>query len=303
MTFVHTQPAYTVAPHPQHKRLYRIEAAPEAVAEFVNFFADTALQHLEYVPYSRYILSAKLRELLGDSFPDTIRGILHDRQTGGFTIGVQGGTTNLDDCVKFATAVAHLVGTPNFDAMSGMYYARFSVQHTDNSDSYLRQAYRLFTLHTDGTYVDEATDWLLMMKLDERSAAGGESTLLHLDDWEELERYATHPLAVYKFTYKSPGSKNVGESLNHETFYLRNDKPCIYFIDQFVHPETIEQSVYLRDMSASLEDSPSKCAIRLPVGDLIMLNNTFWMHGRAPFEQNPQLYRELLRIRGQFAKC
>lgn len=303
MSFVQTQSAYTVAPHPQHKRLYRIEAAPEAVAEFVHGFADTAPQHLEYVPYSRYMLAEKLRELLGDSFLATVRDILQDRQTGGFTIGVQGQTTQTDDYIKFATAVAHLVGTSNFDAMSGTYYARFSVQDTDNSDSYLRQAYRLFTLHTDGTFVDEATDWLLMMKLDERNAVGGESTLLHLDDWEELERFATHPLAAYKFAYKSPGSKNVGQSLNHETFYLRNNKPCIYFIDQFVYPETIEQSVYLRDMSASLENSPSKCAIRLPVGDLIVLNNTFWMHGRAPFEKNPHLFRELLRIRGQFARC
>ena len=57
------------------------------------------------------------------------------------------------------------LGAPNYDSMSGKYYARFSVKDTDNSDSYLRQAYRLFTLHTDGTFVDEPTDWLLMMKM------------------------------------------------------------------------------------------------------------------------------------------
>ena len=42
----------------------------------------------------------------------------------------------------------------------GTYYARFLVKHTDTSDSYLRQAYRLFTMHTDGALVSEATDWL-----------------------------------------------------------------------------------------------------------------------------------------------
>src|SRR5699024_11487701 len=74
------------------------------------------------------------------------------------------------DLVIFATAITHLIGLPNHDAMSGKYYARFTVKHTDNSDSYLRQAYRLFTLHTDGTFVDEDTDWLLMMKMVEENA-------------------------------------------------------------------------------------------------------------------------------------
>ena len=71
--------------------------------------------------------------------------------------------------------------------MSGKYYACFDVKDTDNSGSYLRQAYRLFTLHTDGTYVDEVTDWVLMLKLKEENAVGGESRLAHMDDWEEME--------------------------------------------------------------------------------------------------------------------
>ena len=61
--------------------------------------------------------------------------------------------------VKLSTGLAYLVGTPNFDSMSGKYYARFYVKHQDNSDSYLRKAYTNLDLHTDGTYVNEKTDW------------------------------------------------------------------------------------------------------------------------------------------------
>ena len=81
------------------------------------------------------------------------------------------------------------------------------MKDTDNSDSYLRQAYRLFTLHTDGTFVDEPTDWLLMMKMIEQNARGGESSLLHLDDWKELDKYANHPLANHKFRIKHQAVK------------------------------------------------------------------------------------------------
>ncbi|SUH07545.1 Protein CsiD [Salmonella enterica subsp. enterica] len=56
--------------------------------------------------------------------------------------------------VKLATAVAHLIGRSNYDAMSGQYYARFVVKNVDNSDSYLRQPHRVMELHNDGTYVE-----------------------------------------------------------------------------------------------------------------------------------------------------
>ena len=71
--------------------------------------------------------------------------------------------------------------------MSGKYYARFEVKHVDQSDSYLRKAYTNLDLHTDGTYVKEKTDWLIMTKMEEQNVSGGESVILHLDDWEYLE--------------------------------------------------------------------------------------------------------------------
>ena len=302
LRFLQKKAEYEIKPHPHHNRLYHIEVNAELLGQFFDAFQKENAERLQYVPFMRYIMAGEMRDLFGQSFVDAIRGILHDRQTGGFTIGVQGQTTDTEDYVKFATALTHLVGSSNFDAMSGTFYARFTVKDTDNSDSYLRQAYRLFTLHTDGTFVDEPTDWLLMMKMDERNAVGGESRLLHLDDWEDLEKFSKHPLASYKFLYKAPASKNVEQVVHRPTFFENNNGTCICFIDQFVQPETIEQAAYLKGLSDSMENSPATHALKLPVGDLVMLNNTFWLHGRAAFEKHPELHRELMRQRGMFAK-
>ncbi|WP_134701277.1 glutarate dioxygenase GlaH [Ammoniphilus sp. YIM 78166] len=303
MKFVQTQAGYQVIPHPDHRRMYHIKLSNDIIGQFLNEFKQEDSQRLEYIPYMRFAMAGKLRDLLGTSFVETVRGILHDRETGGFTIGLQNQTTDIEDFVKFGTAITHLIGTTNFDAMSGTYFARFTVKDTDNSDSYLRQAYRLFTLHTDGTFVDEPTDWLLMMKLEERNAIGGESRLLHLDDWEDLEKFSKHPLGSYKFLYKAPPSKNVEQQVHRATFFENNNGTCMCFIDQFVCPETIEQATYLKELSESMENSPATHALKLPVGNLVMLNNTFWLHGRAPFEKHPELYRELMRQRGEFAKA
>ena len=300
-TAVRQHEHFTVERHPDIPRMNRIRPSGEALRRFFEVCAEVGVQELEYVPYMRFVLAGELRGIFGEEFAKTVRNILRDRNTGAFTIGVREAARSADDYVKFATALVHLVGIPNHDAMSGKYYARFAVQDTDNSDSYLRQAYRLFTLHTDGTFVDEETDWLLMMKMEERHAVGGESRLLHLDDWEELDQFLSHPLARHRFLYKAPKSKNVETTVERSTFFEADGRPCICFIDQFVYPETIEQAQYLRALSQSMERSRAVATMELPVGSLVMINNLFWVHGRAPFEKNEKLYRELMRLRGRFA--
>ena len=93
----------------------------------------------------------------------------------------------------------HLIGIPNHDSMAGKYYARFTVKHEDKSDSYLRKAYTNMDLHTDGTYVKEVTDWLLMTKIDEQNVEGGETAMLHLDDWEHCEDLYNDPIGKQNF--------------------------------------------------------------------------------------------------------
>ena len=295
-----TRRAFRIVDHPDHPRIRRIDLEPDAVRTFLRDVATLDVQELEYVPFMRFIVGKRLDAALGGDFGATIRGIVADRATGGFTVGVAGTTTDDADFVRFGTAVAHLVGPANYDAMSKTFYARFTVEHTDASDSYLRQAYRDMTLHTDGTFVDDATDWLLMMKFAERNARGGESRLLHLDDWSDLATFAKAPMASVPLTYKSPPSKNVAQVVKRPTFFERDGHACLSFIDQFVYPDSPAQAEYLYELSRSLE--AAAVATPLPVGDLVMLNNAFWAHGRAAFERNVDLYRELMRQRGVFAK-
>ena len=64
--------------------------------------------------------------------------ILKDRNTGSAIVepDIKNSKFDKDFLIKLSTALAHLVGTPNFDSMSGKYYARFHVKHSDASDSY-----------------------------------------------------------------------------------------------------------------------------------------------------------------------
>ncbi|WP_322049413.1 glutarate dioxygenase GlaH [Paraburkholderia sp. J67] len=296
-----SQPLFRLSAHPDHHRIVHVTGDRDALAGFLQDVRGIDVQNLEYVPLMRYHLADKLVARLGEHFARTLVELVKDRRHGGVTIGLQGLSQDPTDFVKFGTAVGHILGPGNHDAMSGTYYARFVVQHTDSSDSYLRQAYRLFTLHTDGTFVSEATDWLLMMKFGERNAAGGESRFLHLDDWEERDQFVNHRLGNQPFMYKAPGSKNVNEKVERPLFFQGKYGLSISFIDQFVQPSNREEAAFLHALSASMEASTGTKEVVLPVGDLVVLNNDFYLHGRAPFRQHESLFRELMRQRGMFA--
>lgn len=292
---------WTESAHPEHSRIVRFRLEPGLVRAFLDDCRADSIQSLTYVPYSRLVLAGRLADRLGPEWTDRLRASLRDRRSGAITVGVEGVTSKPEEFVKFATAVGYLCGIPNFDAMSGNYFARFAVADTDSSDSYLRQAYRDMTLHTDGTYVEEETDWVLMMKIAERNAVGGRSRLLHLDDWADLERFSRDPIGARPFTYRSPPSKNVEKSTRRPLFFNCEGEVGMSFIDQFVYPTTIAEANYLDAMVRSLETAPAIGHVELEPGQLIVVNNRFWLHGREAFARHPDLFRELLRMRGVFA--
>ncbi len=229
--------------HPASKRLLDIKIKNDYLDKVKELFDQNELLDIEYKPFLRFHISDIFNKVFDGKIKDIINKTLQDRNQGAFIIGPEHMDNNkydTDFLVKLSTALTHLVGTPNFDAMAGKFYARFEVKHTDNSDSYLRKAYKKLDLHTDGTYVKEKTDWLLMMKMKEENANGGESVLLHLDDWEDLDMFMKDPVAKENFIWGSPKSKNIDYKIEHPVFSKdKEGRPIISYIDQFPEPTSL----------------------------------------------------------------
>ena len=295
----------TISEHNNSKRIINIDIENEIIEKLIFPFNKFDLTALELKPFTRFTIAKSLDDLTHNKLSKLINSIIRDRSTGCFIIGPKNLDTKIDDTflVKLSTAVAHLIGNPNHDSMTGKYYARFFVKHEDKSDSYLRKAYTNMDLHTDGTYVKEVTDWLLMTKIEEQNVKGGETAMLHLDDWEYCEDLYNDPVGRQNFIWGSPKSKNIDYKVEHPVFSSDdNGKPKISYIDQFPEPQNMKQGIFLQKLSDSLESSKKKVITKLLVGSSIVANNYFWLHGRRPFVINKMLSRELLRIRGKFTK-
>jgi len=294
---------FEISQHEKSKRIVNIKIEDEILDKLIFPFNKFNITALEYKPFTRFTIAKSLDDLTSNELGKLLNSIVRDRKTGCFIISPKKTSSKIDDnfLVKLSTAISHLIGTPNHDAMAGKYYAKFFVKHNDDSDSYLRKPYTNMDLHTDGTYVKEKTDWLLMTKMEEKNAEGGESVMLHLDDWEHCEDLFNDPVGRQDFTWGSPKSKNIDYKVEHPVFSKdKEGKAQISYIDQFPEPKNMEQGIFLQRLSDALEESKNKIIIKLPVGSAMIANNYFWLHGRKPFKENKDLVRELLRIRGSF---
>ena len=293
----------TITEHQNSKRIIDIKIEDEILDKLIFPFNKFDITALEFKPFTRFTIAKSLDDLTNNKLGNLLNLIIKDRNTGCFIVGPKKISPKIDDIflVKLSTAIAYLIGNPNHDSMAGKYYARFHVKHEDKSDSYLRKAYTNMDLHTDGTYVKEKTDWLLMSKIKEKNVEGGETTMLHLDDWEHCDDLYKDPISKENFTWRSPKSKNIDYKVEHPVFSSDdNERVQISYIDQFPEPKNMKQGIFLQKLSDSLEESNNKVIIKLPVGSTIVANNYFWLHGRRPFKENKDLSRELLRIRGSF---
>ena len=252
---------FEISFHEKSKRIINIKIEDQIIERLIFPFKKFDLSALEYKPFTRFTIAKSLNDIASGKLGIIIDSILRNRNTGCFIIGPKNLSSKIDKTflVKLSTAITHLIGNPNHDAMAAKYYARFYVKHEDDSDSYLRKAYINMDLHTDGTYVKEKTDWLLMSKLEEENVQGGETVLLHLDDWEHLKDLFNDEVGKQNFIWKSPRSKNVDYNVEHPVFSEdKNGNPQISYIDQFPEPKNMEQGLFLQKLSDTLEESKKR---------------------------------------------
>ena len=294
---------FEISFHEKSKRIVNIQIEDQVIERLIFPFKKFDVTALEYKPFTRFTIAKSLNDIAAGELGYFLNSILRNRNNGCFIIGPKNLSSKIDQTflLKLSTAITHLIGNPNHDSMAGKYYARFHVKHEDNSDSYLRKAYINMDLHTDGTYIKEKTDWLLMSKLEEENVQGGETSLLHLDDWEHLNELFKDDVGKQNFIWGSPKSKNIDYKVEHPVFFEDEEgRAQISYIDQFPEPKNMEQGLFLQKLSDTLEESKKKIIISLSVGSALVANNYFWLHGRKPFKENKNLSRELLRIRGSF---
>ena len=110
--FVQKNDQFEINFNSQSKRLLDIKLSKKVVENFLKRIKDEGInvQHLEYTPYERQVIASYLDDEIGANyeFGNMLRNIVNDRETGGFTIGLEGvskdtGACNIFCVSRFAT--------------------------------------------------------------------------------------------------------------------------------------------------------------------------------------------------------
>ena len=111
------------------------------------------------------------------------------------------------------------------------------VKHEDESDNLNLYKYG----STDGTYVKEKTDWLIMSKLEEKEVQV-ESTMLHLDD---LEHCANYLMTIRRKILFEVKSKNIDYKVGHPIFSA-DKKENSDFLYRSISRQNMAQGIFCK---------------------------------------------------------
>jgi protein CsiD len=280
--------------------LLRRSISEEEWNQFLYLSRELDLATLNKRPYSRFLLTHYLQETLGKEWISLLAHSITSHQIGGVLLNYPVSENNFLQHLKLSTALAYSLGTAQFDELSGAYYAAIQLTQESHGDSFLSEPYLDLRLHTDGTFYKKPIDWIILAKTKEENVIGGQLSLHHLHLLENLNDLLQHPLAFREFLFQGTASKKTTDIVHQSIFFEYNGQIAIRFSDQFCQPQTREQALFLHQLSESLELSAKRHVEPFPVGQLVILNNAFWLHGRLKIAPEVAFDRHLLRLRGAF---
>jgi glutarate dioxygenase len=293
------------AKHPVHlgmlNRVEEMHLAPSVAQQFAAATRAISLAEIEFSPLIRFQLTEKLLQLTGDDFRRSLIATLQDYERGAVLVDYRDAYEELDgeSIIKLLTAITYAFGTCNHDHVSGTYYYKFTLTGDTLFKTPLNNPFKDMHIHTDGCFSHGFSDFVLMAKFEESGTEGGESKVLHIQDLDGLESILQSPLAWRKYLFKGHSEHKLTQGYYRQLFWKAGDTIRLNLNNAIVSPHDLEEARFLSNLHQRIDDASHLAT--LSSGQCLILNNTFWTHGRGKFTTiSEQSVRTLLRMRGSF---
>jgi hypothetical protein len=258
-----------------------------------------------------------VRKALGTSFCDAIVQSFYHREHGAIRLDCPVWTDPLT-FNRFLIGIGMVLGGQPI-VQPGQHdvtrHNELSHHSPEQVQTSIRSAYRHDPLHTDGHGFQSLTMDYLAIGCVERRGCSFESAhtkLLHVDDWPEYDVYATSELGKTPFSVaywkwnKRPQSLqcladlegNPEVSVRQEKLFFRHPffGKGISFLCGHIVPTNVAEKGFLQEVQQSIENTDCQTRFALLPGQILLLNNVFWLHGRTPIEPNQTLFRKLVSV-------
>jgi hypothetical protein len=254
----------------------------------------------------------------GERLCATIQQDLHRREDGGCIRILPEVSVTRSTAARLVTAMALIGGGRPLVEPGQHDVARRNLllhQTPEEVARAVRSPYRHDPLHTDGQgFQSRFMDYLCVGCIEKVncSLGSGDSKVLHLDAWSDFADFASSELGRRSLVhaYWPYGMRpDVGRGRD----YLRSlpgveltERPlfyehprygiCMQFLCGHIVPRDEEEKRFLADLQLSIERSSARAVFSLEPGEMYLISNQFWLHGRTPIEPHPELRRHLTSV-------
>lgn len=302
------------------RSMFSLDACPELGSRIrrlvlhqpgIEAFADHAANARLFCSARRAVqlrLRDQFAECFGKECLPALKEVIRNRQHGAvvcssLSAGREASST-LVEAVLVALSVG--IGRPYAAPGSGRCIVQNELVDPTRDDGSGRSPYRHDPLHTDGHGFDSVSeDYIGIACVDRFCCHGGESVLMHIDDWSACEKFRKAAVDVrFRFEIPDPSRPTVKHASERPLFYSAEGEEGLRmnYLPGYMHPASEYQRELLQQLrvslKASMDDSRVASRFLLECGDFYCVDNGFWLHGRMPLEPDAALYRRLLQMRG-----
>ncbi|HBJ33640.1 MAG TPA: hypothetical protein DDZ51_02535 [Planctomycetaceae bacterium] len=196
---------------------------------------------------------------------------------------------------RLVCGLATLFGTPYSHWNRGSAIFRNQLNAKTPADRTLRRANWPDPLHTDTMNSQgQGEDYCVFGCVRRDHCKGGESQLLHVDDWPNRKRHLDSPFAWENHTMVLGDTALEGQSMRRPIFTKRDDRIEMCWSPRNIRANSRENQKWLDQVRDSLAATPRTFQRTLYPGEILIFDNKRWLHGRSPIESNAKLDRLLL---------
>ncbi len=263
-------------------------------------------------------LASQFEYSFGSDACAILKETLKDRTCGIAHFNLTENTNNIPMWSLFLVALGKYLGTISIKPHRREGFEAGLITDPSNSvgPSHLPSPYNEDLLHNDGNKLNqEFDDYVAILISTKENCIGGQSKLLHLDDWSELSEFVKSPYAELPFNYimrrneigslsrteaLNPASKEMISIMERSLFYKSANGFCSRISPGYMHPADPSMWEYIQKVQTALAETHNCIDISLEVGQFWIVNNNFVLHGRRKILPNKDLYRVVHRVKGFF---
>ncbi|MEZ6096012.1 MAG: carbon starvation induced protein CsiD [Pirellulaceae bacterium] len=204
---------------------------------------------------------------------------------------------NENELARVVAAIGSLFGNPYYHWNRGSAIFQNNLSGRENETLNMRRIDQPDPLHTDTLNpLGDGENYCVFGCVKREFCLGGESELLHIDDWSDLPKFCNSHLATQKLEMKLGDPEFAALHLTRAVFSGADSEQSICWSPRNYVAANDKQQEWLKELTHSLKYQNRTYSSVLHPGQILAFSNKRWLHGRSPIKRDTNAECRLIAV-------